>query len=166
MVIIPFVKLKYKTDLSVDETIEILDNNIEPKKFSPFGGLGYTELFRGDLLEDNFKIIRNTHFRNPFIPIIQGKIYKENGKTVIKIFLRMHFIVMIFLVYWFVAFIMPVYNNIYNILVNEFGSLNIIVGNIIVILLVYIIMILFFNYDKVKIENIIKDLLEAELTKK
>jgi hypothetical protein len=163
MVFIPFVKVKYRTNLSIDSVLEKLDSIIEPKKNTVFGGLSYIKAFSGELFDDNFIIIRNIEYRNSFLPIIKGKIFRENEYTIIEMFLRMHLFVIIFLCIWLSIPFMLICLLLFNSLIKKTSSLGTIIMPVGLFLFGYFLMIGGFNYENTKAQNIIKEVLEAEL---
>ena len=163
MTFMPFVKVKYRTNLPMDDVLKKLDSVIEPKKNTVFGGLSYTKAFSGELFDDNFIITRNIVYRNSFLPVIKGKIYCENGNTIIEMFLRLHLFVIVFLSIWLSIPFMLICLVLFNLIVKQTGSLNSIIMPMILFLFGCFVMIGGFNYENAKAQNIIKELLEAEL---
>jgi hypothetical protein len=163
MVFIPFVKLKFRTKLSSNIIFEKLDSIIELKKFSFFGGLGYEKSFRGELFENSFIMIRNILYRNSFIPIIKGKIFQENGNTIIDIFMRMYLFVIIFMGLWLGIPLILLFTNLFDLIINHNGSLLTSFSPMIFFIFGYIIMMAGFNYEYIKAQKILKELLNVEI---
>lgn len=103
--LLPFENLILTTKLSVAEVTKRLTDNIEIQKTSKFFTLNNhsSKLYRGTILNNNFKISRIINYRNSFLPIISGSIYSAIGKTEVEIKMRLHQFVFIFILIWFSA---------------------------------------------------------------
>jgi hypothetical protein len=158
MLFLPFEKIKYKTNLSRDIIIEKLDSVIEPKKPGIFGGLSYVKYFRGELLENEFKIIRNIVYRNSFIPIIKGKIYNEDESVTINIFMRMYIFVTIFITFWLGICLMVICASLPSTKSTIIPSVIFVFG--------YTLMIACFKYESKKARKLLEELLNLEMVNK
>ena len=102
-ILLPFENLTFKTKLSKDEAIEKLLENIEAQKSFGIGAHNYLYLkpYIGRFEENNFEIKRAISYRNSFLPVIKGTVYTEFDVTKIKVKMRPHFFVLIFMTVWF-----------------------------------------------------------------
>lgn len=95
---LPFERITYKTNLSEQEVLTRLSGFVEPKKF----GLGRNPIkeYEGSVNSNSFEIQRVIKNRNSFLPQISGTIQKNNGETQIKIIMKLHWVVFVFLIFW------------------------------------------------------------------
>ena len=106
MNILPITTVTYKTQLSIKEVIEKLNDCVEPKKgFSLLsGGAGRGKLYEGEISGQTFEVSRIISYRNTFLPVITGNIQQENNATIIEINMRLNKFVSAFLLIWCVIF--------------------------------------------------------------
>lgn len=99
MEFIPTKNITYKTKLNEAEIIGRLSDNIEPEKTVRFGAFNNssTKAYEGQIVEQTFKIKRIISGRNSFLPIINGIIEKDTEGLSIKVNMRIHAQVIIFL---------------------------------------------------------------------
>lgn len=95
---LPFERIIYKTNLSEQEVIKRLSEFVEPKKFSL--GRTSTKEYEGLVNNDRFEINRIINYRNSFLPQIIGTIQKNNDRTQIEITMKLHVLVLVFLIVW------------------------------------------------------------------
>jgi hypothetical protein len=103
--ILPFENYTLTTKLSTEEIRRRISENVEPKKnnlvrfFSTYS----TKPYQGEVSKDSFTISRiiSRGSRNSFLPIITGDITSFVGTTQIKIKMRLHIFVLIFMLFWF-----------------------------------------------------------------
>jgi hypothetical protein len=101
----PYENIIYESNLAYDEIINRIQNIIEPRKIfirkiKNDNGRPY----EGELHENTFRMNRIILYTNSFIPIIHGTIIKENNKTKIKIIMKLHIFVSIFMSLYFMFF--------------------------------------------------------------
>lgn len=58
--------------------------------------------FKGDIQESSFKIYRNIGYRNSGLPVLCGELEEIEGGTKIKVEMRLHRFVQLFLGFWVV----------------------------------------------------------------
>jgi hypothetical protein len=103
MKFLPTENITYKTRLKEDELIRRLSEFIEPEKtfrFDIFGG-GSTKPYEGQISGQTFNINRIINYRNSFLPIINGVIEKDFDGLTIKVKMRLHNFVIVFLYIWY-----------------------------------------------------------------
>lgn len=108
MKFLPFDNFQIRSNLSLDEVKQALEKEVaQGKTFSPFNLLRrrVEQPYRGEILGNGFKIVRNIRYNNSFIPIITGKITDNYRSTTIEIRMRMRVIVYIFMPIWLGALI-------------------------------------------------------------
>ena len=90
------------TKLSVAEVSKRLVENIDSTKTGIFFSFNNRtgKPFRGTVKEGSFKLTRIINYRNSFLPVITGGIYKQFGETQIKIKMRLHGLVAAFITVW------------------------------------------------------------------
>jgi len=96
---LPFENLVFESILSVKELEDRINLSIEPKKTFrvPFKN---TKPYEGYLFGDTLVINRIINYGNSFLPKIKGEILKANGKTRIKVKMRMHIFVYAFMTFY------------------------------------------------------------------
>ncbi|MCU0439103.1 MAG: hypothetical protein MUC49_14490 [Raineya sp.] len=93
---LPIENIIYKTNLSKEQVIQRLTENIETKK--SFGI--YSKPYIGKIMGNHFEIERAISYRNSFLPQIKGEIYSEFNRTKIEVYMRPHLFVLFFMVIW------------------------------------------------------------------
>ncbi len=100
--------LIYRTQLSENQVIEKLQDCIAPKKdfslFDRYNNTSNGKLYEGKISGKTFEVSRIINYRNSFLPVIMGNITQENNATLIKINMRLHKFVNVFVLIWFVFF--------------------------------------------------------------
>ena len=102
MKFLPTENITYKTKLKENEIVDRLSNIIEPEKtfrFEIFGNSS-TKLYEGKINNLTFDIKRIITYRNSFIPRISGVINHDFDGTTIKVKMRLHIFVIIFICIW------------------------------------------------------------------
>ena len=120
MKFLPTENIIYKTRLKEDEIINRLSGFIEPKKTFRFGifSSGSAKSYEGQINGKKFKIKRIIGYRNSFLPRIDGIIEREFDGLTIKVKMRLHIFVIVFLCIWCggvglacIAFLTQVFNH-------------------------------------------------------
>ncbi|WP_113638776.1 hypothetical protein [Nubsella zeaxanthinifaciens] len=102
MKFLPAENIIYKTRLKEDELIRRLSDYIEPEKTFRFGvfGSGSTKSYEGQISGQAFNIKRIISYRNSFLPRINGVIERDFDGLTIKVKMRLHIFVIVFLCIW------------------------------------------------------------------
>jgi len=106
MMLLPTENITYKTRLKEEEIIKRLSDIIEPEKpirFSFFYS-GSIKSYQGQISGQTFDITRIIRYRNSFLPRIKGVIEKDYDAIRIKVKMRLHILVIVFLCFWCGAF--------------------------------------------------------------
>jgi hypothetical protein len=100
---LPIENIVYKTKHSKEQTIQKLSENIEAEKSFGFGVNSYTysKPYIGRVIGSNFEIKRAISYRNSFLPQIKGEVYSEFDGTKIKVNMKPHIFVLVFMTIWF-----------------------------------------------------------------
>ncbi|MGD1839763.1 MAG: hypothetical protein ACFB0B_02545 [Thermonemataceae bacterium] len=172
---LPFENITYKTKLDSEEVLSKLSEVIEPKKtFRMVGafGSGNHKPYEGSINGTSFNINRIIGYRNSFLPRINGIIEKDingiiekdiNG-TKIKVKMRLHVVVIIFIGIWFggigigcLAFLSTMFNSegFKPIVLIPFGML----------ILSYALVTGGFKYESIKSKKYLTQLFEADIEK-
>lgn len=99
---LPTENITYKTALKEDEIIRRLSDSVEPEKtvrFSIFSSSS-TKSYVGQINGQIFNIKRIIGYRNSFLPRINGIIERDFNGTTIKVRMRLHSLVIVFLCIW------------------------------------------------------------------
>jgi hypothetical protein len=120
MKFLPTEDITYKTRLKQDEVIQRLAAITEPEKTFRFGmfGNGSTKPYEGQIEGYTFSIKRIINYRNSFLPRINGTIENDFDGVTIKVKMRLHIFVIVFLCIWcggvglaFLAFLPQMFSN-------------------------------------------------------
>ncbi len=107
MKLLPFESIIYKTHLEPDYVLGLMERAIEPKRtfrINSLFGSGKFKDYEGKLNEDgSFDIRRIISYRNSFLPVIKGQIDQDFNGTQIKVKMRLHLVVLIFMMLWSVG---------------------------------------------------------------
>ena len=100
--LLPFENYILTTNLSVDEVLKRLNENIEHKKSFSFSlfGTKFTKSYTGQIIGTSFKMERNINYRNSFLSQILGQISSGFGQTQVHIKMRLEISVLIFMSIW------------------------------------------------------------------
>jgi hypothetical protein len=101
MTFLPFETIVIETPLTKEDTIINLTKNIEPEKTFRFLNKSDTKAFEGHLRGNEFEIKRIINYRNSFLPIIKGRVETSGQGTRITIDMRLHAVVIVFMLIWF-----------------------------------------------------------------
>ncbi len=96
---LPHDSFDIETSMSPEEIARSLKASVEPRKL--FRLSSKHAIFQGELLCNGFKISRIIHYRNSFLPIINGTIRASHSGFIISINMRLHRFVMAFMCFWF-----------------------------------------------------------------
>lgn len=102
MKFLPTENITYKTRLKEDEIIKRLSDFIEPEKTFWFGmfNRSSTKSYEGQIKGQRFNIKRIIKYRNSFLPRINGVIERDFDGLTIKVKMRLHIFVIVFLCIW------------------------------------------------------------------
>lgn len=92
------------SNLTENEIIERLSEIVDSKKRSFFSYPDQTKKYTGKIENRRFKISKIIKGRNSFVPSIKGEISANISTRTIQLTMRLHFIVIFFLL-WFSGFI-------------------------------------------------------------
>lgn len=100
---LPIENIIYKSKLSTEQTIQKLNENIEAEKSFGFGAhnFTYSKPYIGKIIGNSFEIKRAISYRNSFLPQIKGEIYSDFDGTKIKVNMKPHSFVLVFMTIWF-----------------------------------------------------------------
>lgn len=104
--LLPIENIIYKTKLSKEQTIQKLTENVEAEKSFGFGANNYTysKPYIGQVKGNSFEIKRAISYRNSFLPQIKGEVYTKFDGTKIKVNMKPHTFVLVFMTIWFGGF--------------------------------------------------------------
>jgi hypothetical protein len=99
---LPYEDYVLVTQLSVDQVCKRLADNIEPKRTFRFYTLfgNSTKPYEGEIIGNRFRISRITNYRNSFLPVIEGEVFRSSGKTQIHIKMKPVQFIIIFISLW------------------------------------------------------------------
>jgi len=100
MKFLPFENITYHTQLPGYEVIKRLSDNLEPRKIFSFGFNRDRKKYEGNIERNKFNINRVIYYKNSFRPTITGKLSEDETGTTIKVKMRLHIFVGIFMTVW------------------------------------------------------------------
>jgi hypothetical protein len=107
MKFLPLEEITYKTKLNENEIIKRLSDNMEPLKANRFRNFSnrYLKPYQGQINGHMFEVKRIITYRNSFLPRINGIISSDPDGTIIKVKMRLHVFIIVFMCCWFSAVI-------------------------------------------------------------
>ena len=100
-----FEKCEIKTKLSKQEILNRVTSFVDYEHTDYYGSVSECGFFIG---EKNIKHITGGHTQNSFAPVAKAKIIEENGVASVSMVLRMHLIVMILFIPFYVLSLLTV----------------------------------------------------------
>lgn len=99
---LPAEDIIFKSKLKYTELIQRLEDSIEPVKVFRFGLFNRPETkpYQGKIEGLSFNISRIINYRNSFLPRISGSIENTFDGSLIKVKMRLHVAVIVFLCIW------------------------------------------------------------------
>jgi hypothetical protein len=101
MKVLPYDSFTILTPDALPIVIQRLNAQIEPQKTFRFSKKHAP--YQGSISESGFRISRIIHYRNSFLPVIQGRFQVESCQTVIHVQMSIHPFAMAFLGFWFLS---------------------------------------------------------------
>jgi len=92
----PFRRFELLTGMSPQHAAHALQRIVEPMQYFVWWPEKRHGYFEGTVDEERFKISRIIRYRNSFVPIVEGRLHGEGGRTLIALNLRMAWIVTAF----------------------------------------------------------------------
>lgn len=102
MKFLPTENITYRTKLKEEEIVKRLSEIIEPKKTFRLSILSSdsSKSYEGQINGQTFEIKRIIGYRNSFLPRINGIIERDFNGMTIKVKMRLHILVIVFLFIW------------------------------------------------------------------
>jgi hypothetical protein len=99
---LPAEDITFKTKLTATELVQRLKDSIEPERAFRFGLFQRRETkpYQGKVVGNSFNISRIISYRNSFLPRISGNIENTFSGSLIRVKMRLHVAVIIFLCIW------------------------------------------------------------------
>jgi len=104
MRLLPIENISFKTDLSPEQVLHRIKENIEPKKefrFITNVSAGKGNPYEGSVTRNSFVISRVITYKNSFLPRIEGQVLEDDGGASIYVKMRLHHYVRVFMTLWF-----------------------------------------------------------------
>lgn len=101
MKFLPYDRFSINTPQHRLEVIDKLDAKIEAPKAIRWGFSHNHAPYEGKISTSGFEIHRIIHYRNSFLPMIQGRFESTAAGTTIHITMRLNSFVTAFLIFWF-----------------------------------------------------------------
>lgn len=104
MKFLPYEELVYHSVLRPDDVIYRLGENLEPERTFRMKGIFFTgsdKPYEGWVSDEGrFSIRRVIAYKNSFLPVIEGEIVRESFGSRIKVKMRLHRFVLVFMIVW------------------------------------------------------------------
>jgi hypothetical protein len=97
---LPYDRFIIRTKLTPDEVQQRISGFVEPDQWFRWFSSGEHKPYQGEIENHKFRISRAIHYRNSFLPIIIGEIQSDPGGSTIRITMRMHGLVIAFMIFW------------------------------------------------------------------
>ena len=154
MNIFPFQKIVLNSKLNENELTSRLNEYVKPSQFKLYWLRDSPKPYVGNITEKGFGIRRIFKGRNSFIPFVIGKIEKKEIGSKIVVIMRLHYIVMLPLLFFtcFVFFYAVIKEN--NFVLVFF------------ILIFYLVLMYFFNIETNRTKKDLQTFLEANIESK
>lgn len=104
MNLLPFENIVYKSKLDSEEILKRISEIIEQKRGFRIKTLlseGNYKPYEGIIIDNEFNLNRIIGYRNSFLPQIKGIVIRKLNRTTVKVKMRLHIIVIIFMTFWF-----------------------------------------------------------------
>ena len=98
---LPTENITYKTRLKPEEINKRLSDIVESKKAFNIFSSSSTKSYEGQINDQMFDIKRIIGYRNSFLPRIKKTILRDYDGITIRVKMRLHIFVIIFLCFWF-----------------------------------------------------------------
>jgi hypothetical protein len=98
----PTEDITYNTRLKEQEIVKRLSDITEPERTFRFGTFGHSssKSYEGQVNAQSFAIKRIIRYRNSFLPRINGIIVKDFDGNKIKVKMRLHSLIIVFMFIW------------------------------------------------------------------
>lgn len=156
---LPFEHLIYTTNLSEQDVIRILSENVGAKRKPFASNNGSTKEYEGVIYDNSFEINRIIKNRNSFLPQITGTIQENNYETQIEVKMKLHRLVSIFMIFWCTIVIFFLIMT----LIESKGATIDIVFPLSMLLFAYLLTMLGFKIESKRSKNDIEKMLEAKI---
>ena len=164
MKFLPIENIVYHSELNAVEALSRLNESIEPKKnFRMTGIFGSKDHkpYEGTIKKNAFEMRRILHYRNSFQPVIEGVIDESGKGSVIKVRMRLHLLVIGFMVIW-LFFMLSFFGGMENFGFNGKDYFSYFFPIILPIFL-YAMTMGGFKYESIKSKKFLKELFGAEM---
>lgn len=163
---LPAENIEYRTKLSKEEVIRMLQDNIELQKSFGFwdNHTIYSKPYIGVVTDQYFKVTRAINYRNSFLPEIKGEIVQDGGSTRIKVTMKPVSFVIAFMIVWFGGTLMACIAVIFAALTREFNPA-FLIPFVMLVFGVILVLVGFKKESKRSIDDL-KDILRADIVKR
>ncbi|RZJ69929.1 hypothetical protein [Flavobacterium sp.] len=97
----PKDQVVFKSDLSAEEVLKRLQNNVEAQKTFGFRiNTSYSTPYIGKIVGNTFSIRRVISYRNSFLPVIKGEVTSAMSGSRIKVTMQPDAAVKVFMIIW------------------------------------------------------------------
>lgn len=100
MMLIPYERFTIYTSLHAEEVLRKLEDIVEPRRYFQGWWAQDHKPYEGKIEGYHFTINRIIHYRNSFIPVIEGDIQSEAIGCSVRITMHLHTLVIAFMALW------------------------------------------------------------------
>lgn len=158
---LPIEHITYKTKLSSEEVSKKIEEVIEPKKTVRINNIFKKrnhKPYEGYIHENTFNIKRIINHRNSFLPIINGTIKQNSNETTIRVKMKLHTFVIVFMSIW-----LGLTGIVFLLLLIKTGANFLVLVPGIMLILGYLLMIISFKWESRKTKKQLAHLFEAKI---
>jgi hypothetical protein len=159
---LPAEDITFQSKLKEAALLQLLSDSIEPERAFRFGLFQRRETkpYQGKVVGNSFNISRIISYRNSFLPRISGSIETTDNGSLIKVKMRLHIAVVVFLCIWCtgvgfgcIAFLSQFFDR------TDFDPMALIPLGM--LLLVYVLTLGAFKYESIQSKKYLQNLFEA-----
>lgn len=159
---LPFENITYHSKLDETKIIRKLKDNVQLSTSTGYGHRERSKRYEGEIGKNSFNIKRIIWYRNSFLPQISGTIISEKEGTRIKVKMRLHLFVLIFICVFCSILVIALLVGLYaSFLFNHLGRMTLFPLGMLAF--AYLMTIFGFNFESRKSKKDLKEILEAEI---
>ena len=153
MKIIPFYQFTYISKKKPNELSELINSHCSATPINVLAFELHPKSLLGQSNANTFKIYRNIAYRNSFLPIAFGVMHVEQESTVIELKMKMHFLVNLFLIFYFSSLMF-----VFSFLLFQSAPAQVFLGIILLFLTIYVLVQVCFWIEVDKLQRILESM--------
>lgn len=158
----PSEKVIFKTQLSKEEVLEKLNQNVEYSELNIIDFKTYTKPYKGKINGNLFEINRVISYRNSFLPQIKGEVRQSINGTEIEVKMSIHLIILVFMMVWLLGVFFAFLATLVACILNDISFFPLIIP-IVMFMIGVGIAYLGFTYETKKVKDDFKTIFSAKI---